>query len=155
MAKLPALPYIRSTVSQGLSANQSYRQYQSLARSQDLEGMRRQDYLRLYSETVAIRGQAATAMGRPKNTVPAADEIISRSTVNARGYGQWVAIYQRTSGTGDFYHTPFLIKTNEPITPEEAEARALAYLDQQPDEYNRVTLGVGYMGTERFNPMQR
>lgn len=155
MAKLPALPFVRSSVTQGLSANQSYRQYRTLARENGLQGMRRQDYLRIYSETIAARGNAARAMQQPKDRVPNTDEIVNRSTVNARGYGQWVAIYQRTSGQNDFIHMPFLVKTREPITPAEAEARAMQYLEQEPDAYNRVTIGVGYMGTEQFNPMQR
>lgn len=155
MAKLPALPFVRSSVTQGLSASESYRQYQQLARENDLRGMRRQDYLRIYSETMAARGNAARAMQQPKDRVPTTDEIVNRSTVRAKGYGQWVAIYQRTSGQNDFMHMPFLVKTSEPITPEEAEARALEFLSQQPDEYNRVTIGVGYMGTEEFNPLEQ
>lgn len=155
MAKLPALPFVRSSVTNGLSANESYRQYRSLAADNGLQSMRRQDYLRIYSETLATRGNALRALSQPKDRVPASDEIVNRSTVNARGYGQWVAIYQRTSGQNDFMHVPFLVKTNEPITPAEAEARAMDYLNQQPDAYDRVTIGVGYLGTEKFNPMDR
>jgi hypothetical protein len=155
MAKLPALPFVRSSVTQGLSANASYRQYSTLARDNGLQGMRRQDYLRVYSETLASRGNAARALTQPKDRPPTNDEIVNRSTVNARGYGQWVAIYQRTSGQDDFMHMPFLVKTREPITPAEAEARALDYLNQEPDAYDRVTIGVGYMGTEHFTPMER
>lgn len=150
MAKLPALPFIRSTLTAGLSANQSYRQFQQLADESGLQGIRRQDYLRLYSETAAARGAAVQGMYAPRDQLP--ERITQRGTIRARGYGSWVSIYQRTRGQSDLIHTPFLIKSSEPITPAEAEARALDYLNQEPDAYNRVTLGVGYLHTEEFTP---
>lgn len=152
MARLPALPFARSGVTQGLSANAAYRNYIGQARENDLTGIRRQDFLRLYGETRALRSTARTAIGLPKDQLPDVKDIVNRGTVNARGYGQWVMVHQRTSGTSDFFSTPFLIKSGQPLTPEEAEQRALGYLDQQPDAYNRVTIGVGYVGTEHFQP---
>lgn len=152
MAKLPALPYVRSGVTQGLSANEAYRRYQSQARDNDLQGTRRQDFLRLYSETRTARANAVQAMQAPKDQLPGADEIVHRTTINARGYGQWVMIYQRTSGQSDFMQQPFLVKSSQPITPAEAERRALDFLTDDDNTYNRVTLGVGYVGTEQFHP---
>ena len=116
--------------------------------------MRRQDYLRLYSQTRSSREQTQVAIQLPKDVIPSADNIIRRDTERARGFGQWVAIYQRTRGQADFMSTPFLVKTNQPITPAEAEQRALAFLETAPDEYDRITLGVGYMGSEQFFPRQ-
>lgn len=150
MAKLPALPYVRASVTQGVPPSQAYAQYQLTAHESGLTGMRKQDFLRLYSQTVALRGHAALAMNYPKDQPP--EQTIPRNTVRARGYGQWVAIYQRTSNGSDFFHTPYLVKSSRPLTPAEAEAEALGYLELQPDEYDRVTLGVGYMGTEQFIP---
>jgi hypothetical protein len=112
--------------------------------------MRRQDYLRLYSQTRALRGNAAEAIKAPKDTVPST--IPERDTEHARGYGQWVMIYQRTSGESDLITLPYLVKSSEALTPAEAEAQAEAYLQIKPDRYNRVTIGVGYVGTERFTP---
>lgn len=156
MPKLPALPFVRQSVSQGLSANQAYRDYRSLAGEQGLRGMRRQDFLRLYSETRDVRADVADAMDRPKDVVPSGSDIIERTTEYATGYGTWVSIYQRTRGMDDLIHTPFLIKTAEPITPAEAEQRAQWFLEQEePDVYNRITLGVAYTGTNRFVRRQR
>lgn len=152
MAKLAALPYVRSGVTQGLSANAAYRNYQDTAHSQDLQGTRRQDFLRLYSETRASRARVGDAMQQDKDALPAGDQIQKRTTINARGFGQWVMIYQRTGGQADFMKTPFLIKSNQPITPAEAEARARDYLSDDENAYNRVTLGVGYAGTEQYFP---
>lgn len=152
MARIPPLPFVRSGVSQGWSANQAYRHYQSTAQDAGVQGVRRQDFLRLYSETIALRGLAAEAIDMPKDQLPT--RIEPRGTRRATGYGHWVAIYQRTSGSSDLLLQPFLVKSREPLTPAEAEARAREYLDKEPERYNRVTLGVGYLGTEQFVPDQ-
>lgn len=148
MPKLPALPFARSAVTQGLSANQAYANYRQAAGEVGARGMRRQDFLRLYSETRAMRADLAEAMDRPKNLVPSSDQINTRTSEYQTGFIQSVIIYQRTRGEQDLIETPFMIKTNRPITPGEAEQRAQWYLEQEePDVYNRVTLGVAYTGT--------
>lgn len=155
MARLPALQYVRSGVTQGLSANAAYRNYQATAQENDLQGMRRQDFLRLYSHTVNVRAQALEAMDAPKDEVAGGLTIPTRPTVTATGYGHWVGIHQRTRGESDYIFTPYLIKSNAPMTPAAAEARAIEFLQQAPDVYDRVTLGVVYMGAEEFQPTQR
>lgn len=152
MAKLPALPYVRAGLSQGLSANAAFRDYRTQARENGLSANRRQDFLRLYSQTSRLRGQAAEAIDAPKDVPGGGLRPVQRDTEQARGFGHWVAIFQRTSGTSDFISTPFLIKSATLLTPAEAEARALAYLEQEPDTYNRTTLGVTFTGVERFAP---
>lgn len=148
--KLPALQFIRQSITAGLGASQTYDQYLATVKANDWRGMRKQDFLRLYSQTVNVRQAVREQMNAPRNVVPSTIE--ARGTINARGYGTWVGIHQRSSGQSDYIFTPFLIKSNVPITPEEAEQRALDFLDQQPDEYNRTTIGVGYLSTEHFIP---
>lgn len=116
--------------------------------------MRRQDYLRLYSQTRSLRDQASEAIQAPKDIIAGGLTPVERTTVKATGYGHWVGIYQRSRNGSDFYHTPFLVKSSRPITPAEAEQRAMDYLQTAPDEYDRVTLGVGFMGVEHFVPKQ-
>lgn len=148
--KFPALQYIRQSITNGVGATASYNSYLSIVKANEWRGLRKQDYLRLYSQTANVRAGVAGQMNAPRNTVPSTIE--RRGTINARGYGTWVGIHQRTAGQSDYIFTPFLIKSNKPITPQEAEGRALAYLDEQPDEYNRVTIAVGYLNTEQFLP---
>ncbi len=148
--KLPALTFIRQSITAGLGASQTYDQYLATVKANDWRGMRKQDFLRLYSQTVNVREAVKESMNAPRNVPPSNPE--KRDTIKARGYGTWVGIHQRTSGESDYIFTPFLIKSNAPITPEEAEQRAAAYIDQQPDEYNRVVMGIGYLTTERFVP---
>lgn len=155
MAKLPALPYVRTGVTEGLSANAAYRHYQDTAHSQDLTGMRRQDFLRLYSHTISVRARALEAMQAPKDLPAGGMDIPVRPTINVTGYGHWVGIHQRTRGESDYIFTPYLVKANAPMTPADAEGRALEFLQQAPDMYDRVTLGVVYMGAEQFQPTGR
>lgn len=151
MAKLPILPYARKSITEGLSANRAYRNYRAAAGELGERGVRRQDFLRIYSETLAARERDVAGMDRPKNTVPSADEIQTRTGVRARGYYTWVSIYQRTKGQDDLIHTPFAIRSNQPITPAEAEQRAMWWLEnEEPDVYNRMTLGVTYTHTDFF-----
>lgn len=152
MARLPALPYVRSGVTEGLSANASYRNYQSTAKENGLTGMRRQDYLRMYSQTINSREGVLDAMNAPKDLPAGGLPLKPRDTIQATGIGHWIGIHQRTRGQSDYIFTPFLVKSNTPMTPGEAEARALDYLQQAPDVYDRITLGVVYMGAEQFTP---
>lgn len=151
MAKLPALPFARSAVTQGLGPYAAYRRYQDLAHSQGLRGVRQQDFVRLHQETQAMRADVAEAMGRPKNVVPTYDQIKERTTRGVPGHISWVGIWQRTRGQSDLIFTPYAVRTDKPITPAEAEQRAQWYLEQEePDVYNRITLGVSYTGTNRL-----
>lgn len=152
MAKLPALPYVRTGVTQGMSANATYRQYQALARENGLQGMRRQDFLRLFSFTLNSRARVLEGMNAPKDLVAGGMTVPERPTINATGYGHWVGIHQRTRGQSDYIFTPFLVKSNTPMTPAEAEQRALDYLAVAPDVYDRVTTGVSFMNIEQFTP---
>lgn len=150
MASLPALPFVRAAVSEGLSANAAYRQFREQAASAGLSGIRRQDFLRIYSQTLAARARVPEMLRAPKDTIPS--DIQPRDTVHARGYGSWVLIMQRTRAGSDFFAQPWLIKSRQPITPAEAEQRALAYLQTEPDQYNRTTLGVTFLNAERYTP---
>jgi hypothetical protein len=104
----------------------------------------------LHSETLNLRGNAAEAIKAPKDQIPTT--IAPRGTEHVSGHGTWVSVYQRSSGETDLIHMPYLVKSHQPITPEEAEQQVVEYLQREPDKYNRVTLGIGYVGTEKFMP---
>lgn len=152
MPKIPALSHVRSSVTQGLSANAAYRDYQSTAHDQGLQGMRRQDYLRLYSQTRNLRKQAEQLLDAPKNIINGGVTPEPRNTIHARGYGYWVAVHQRTVGDNDFLTQPFLLKSHTQLTPAEAERRVGEFLANSEHEYDRVVLGVGIVGIEEFHP---
>ena len=155
MAQLPALPWVRSGVTQGLSANESYRRFQQAARSEGLQGLRRQDYLRLHSETLGARGRSGLAIGAPRNELPSQELQSPRTTERASGYGSWVMVYQRAKGETEIIQQPWLIRSNELITPEEAERRVGEAIAQNPYEYDRTLIGVGYVGTDVYIPRGR
>lgn len=154
MAKLPALQWIRRDVSSGLSANASYREYTAASAEAGAEGMRRQDFLRLYSETVNARGRVSAAVAAPKTELPSRDIIAQRTKAGRGGYGSWVMVYQRTKGESDLVAEPWLLRSDELLTPEEAERRVGSAIAQNPYEYPRVVIGIGYVGTDEYNPPQ-
>lgn len=152
MPRLPALPIIRGGITEGLSANATYRQYRAAAAAEGLETLRRQDFLRLYSQTVGLRGQAAAAASAPKNVPHGGLTPQKRDTLRARGFGYWVGMYQRTRGGADFQMKPWLVKSFTPLTPEEVESRAGEAWAAGERDYDFVILGIGFLGVEEFNP---
>ena len=152
MAKLPALPYVRRGVTQGLSANEAYRRFQQTARAEGLQALRREDFLRLYSETRAARGRSAAAAAHPKTELPTPELISPRTKTGRKGYGSWVMVYQRTKGERDLIAMPWLLRSDELLTPEDAESRVGVYIATNPYEYDRVVIGIGYVGTDRYGP---
>lgn len=155
MPQLPALPFIRRGVTEGLSGNATYRHYQTTAHENGLVGMRRQDFQRMFSQTLNSRAGVLDAMNAPKDLISGGLAVNPRDTINATGYGHWVGIHQRTRGQDDYIFTPFLVKSNNALTPADAEARAMDYLQQAPDVYDRILRGITYMGTELFTPIAR
>lgn len=152
MARLPALPFVRSSVTQGLSASESYRRFVSTAHEQGLTGIRRQDYLRLYSETRAARGTTGAAMAAPRDALPSPELINRRTTHHTTGYGSWVMVYQRPTGGGETFKQPWLIRSSELLTPAEAERRVGQFIAENPYNYGRTVTGIGYMGTDEYTP---
>ena len=152
MAKpiFPALPFIRASITSGLGPSQTYDQFLAIVKANEWRGMRKQDFLRLYSQTVNVRESVKVSQYAQRNAIPSTIE--NRDTIRARGYGQWVGIHMRTAGQNDYIFQPYLVKTAEPITPERAEQVARDFVETQADEYNRVIIGVGYLSTERFIP---
>lgn len=158
MPKIPALPFIRSGISQGWSGRQAYREFQALAKEMTAETgeryvtMRMHDFQRLYTQTLVHRQDIVNAITRPVDRLPLGPEVNIRNTERATGYGTWVVLSQRTRGESDFIQTPYLIKSAQPITPQEAIDRVMQFAERDENNYNRVTLSVMYTGTERFIP---
>lgn len=152
MAKLPALPYIRRGVTEGLSANASYREFQAAAHAEGLTGIRRQDYLRMYAQTIASRATLSQALSHPKTDLPTPDMIKPRRSTVKRGYLSWVQIYTRPTGGAGLDEQRWAIRSDEPLTPEEAERRAGMAIAQNPYDYETTIVGIGYIGTQELSP---
>lgn len=117
-------------------------------------GMRRQDFLRLFSQTRRLRDQSSDLLDAPKDLAHGGVIPQPRDTVRTRGYGYWVAVYQRSVGQQDFMSSPYLIKSFTPLTPEEAERRVQSYITESEEKYDRKVLGVGLVGVEEFQPRE-
>lgn len=163
MPQIPALPFIRGAITQGLSGNQAYRQYQALAREQTAatgerwSGMRRNTFQVLYSQTRAIRQNVPSAIEAPKDKVPEADDIDARSYRHGKGYLNWATVFVRAPGTNDVEPYFHAIRSEEPLTPGETEQRAeAAIMDAIQQAHGSlegyVFHGSLYTGTERLVP---
>jgi hypothetical protein len=152
MAKLPALPFIRAGLSQGLNQADTLRQYRAAAAEAGLTGMRTHDFQRLYNEIGALRGQAGQAIEAPKDIPGGGLQPRPWSTQDKSGFIHWVSIYQTERATGALIHMPYAIKSDRILTPAEAEQRTLDFLSTQPDNYNRRTIGVTFSGLAELQP---
>lgn len=165
MPKIPALPFVRSGITSGLSANQALRDYQAAARQATAEtGERwtatdRTVFLQLYSQTRAIREQTAEAMAAPKNIPAGGLTIPERASVRATGYGQWARIYSRPVGGTEVEPLYYFVRSDVPLTPQEVEDRARAdfeanAIDEHGSMFNNVISGVAFTGIERLVPTE-
>lgn len=152
MAKLPAMQYVRRGLTEGLSANAALRSFQQAAHDQGLQALRRQDFLRLYSATRAARARTAAAMAADRTSPPGQEIINEKPNSATEGYGSWVMVYQRQTGGTEPFQQPWLLKSEELLTPEEAERRVGELIAQNPYDYGRTVTGVQYIGTDHYTP---
>lgn len=150
MAVLPALPFIRSSVSQGLSGNEAYRRFVATAHEQGLTGIRRHDFTRLYSQTRAARGRMGEAMGAPRDVLPSPEMISPGRGESRHRFISWVMTYQREVGGTEITQEPWAVGSEELLTPEEAERRIGEAVANSPQSYPRRFLGAVYTGTDDF-----
>lgn len=150
MAKANALAFIRQAISQGLSANAAYKQGQEMAASQGLRFLRRDTFLRMYSQNRASRAQWEAAAAQPVDQPP--ETVKQRDTIRARGYGTWVEMVMRTVGTGELQYNRFLVKSHAPMTPQEAMDTANQVWQQNASQYPMTLVGMTYRGTEFYTP---
>lgn len=165
MPKIPALPFVRSGVSAGLSANQAYRDYQQAAQQASFEtgdvytASNRSAFLQLYSSTRSVRANVQEAMNAPKTEPAGGLPIPERESVRATGYGQWAVVFSRPIGSSEVERLFYFQRSNEPLTPEEVEQRARAdfeasAVDEHGSMYRNIIEGVAYTGTEKLTPTQ-
>lgn len=152
MATLPAMPWVRSGLSQGLSANAALGAFRQAAQEQGLSAIRRQDFLRLYSATRSAREATREAMAADRTSAPDQGIIREMPLSAEEGYGSWVMVYQRQTGGSEPFQQPWLLKSEELLTPEEAERRVGELIAQNPYDYGRTVTGVQYIGTDHYTP---
>jgi hypothetical protein len=161
--KIPALPYVRSGVSNGLSANATLRMYQQAAQQASVEigervtAMDRTAFLRLYSQTRSLRANVQAAMNAPKDQPAGGLPAIPRDTVRATGYGNWATVYVREIGSPYVEPLYHLIRSQSPLTPQEVEDQVIAAFEEYvTDKHGTLqghfVEGVSYTGTELFTP---
>ena len=163
MPKIPALPFARGGVSAGLSANEAFRQYQAAARTateqtgEEYTAGRRDVFLQMYASTLAARNRIGDAMQAPKDIPAGGLDIVQRPSVRATGYGNWSVIFSRPIGSSDLETLFYYQRSDEPLTPEEVEARAredfeASATDVHGSQYRNTIEGIMFTGTELLIP---
>lgn len=149
---LPPLSFIRSAITQGINRTNAYRQFTQTAHEQGLVGVRRSTFSQLFSEEIGVREQSKGGISADRFATPDATTFNQRTTVSARGYGQWVKVYYRNKGEDQLYDEPWLIKSSEPLTPYDAESQVGALIAQHEGEYDKVFVAAAYMTTDQYTP---
>lgn len=163
MPQIPILPYIRSGITQKQSANAIYRTIQAAAREQSSltgerwTGVNRQSFFRLYGETLSLRQAVGSAMEAPKDRIPDATDINTRSLRHGQGYLQWATVFIRQPGQTDTEPIFHAIRSDNPLTPAEVEMQAQQVVQNATQQAHGtlagyVFQGAVYTGTERLLP---
>ncbi len=148
--KIYPTPSIIRAIREGLSANESLRQFRAAGGS-----IRRSVWLRLYADTKAnidARGGELTAS---LDAFPGGRDVQVFDTVNARGVLQQVEISYRIKGSDQIETRPFSLTGTEFVTRQQAIEEALrvygdAVSSGQYEE--QVILGATYVGSYIMQP---
>jgi hypothetical protein len=136
-----------SAIKDGLSANAGL----NAARAAGL-GVRRETWLKLYSEAKSALVGAPKEMSAPLNRRPTSAELFAFEAPNARGYLHQVDVYVRDRETGDVSVRPYSIRTDELLIRDDAIATALDAFGGNADRYNEQVLGAAHVGAYVFVP---
>lgn len=116
-------------------------------------------FQQMYSQALAARAQIADALTAPKDQPGGGLTPVTRSTVRASGYGNWVSLFHRPVGSSEVERFYYLAKSNRPLTPMEAEAKAIedfetAAQDEHGTVYRSVIEGAIFTGVEQYIPTE-
>ena len=163
MPKIPALPFVRAGVSAGLSANESFRQYQAAAQQareqtgEEYTAGNRAAFLQLYSSVRSARSSVTAAMTAPKDVPLGGLTPVDVPSRLARGLHSWAALFVRPVGSSDVERLNYYIRHDQPLTPAEVEARARADWEASRQQEHGtaegyVLEGVTFTGVENLQP---
>ena len=124
------------------------------------QGIGRQSFLRLYSETLAARQKVGRALDYDIDQLPDASVMADRSSRFSKGFITWLTIYTRQQGITDIETQFFAVHSKQPITPSEAMAKARqGFEDNAQQEHGSNAgysfIGATYSGTWRMQPLSR
>lgn len=159
MPKIPALPFVRTGISQGWSANTAYASYQAAAddlseqTGQNWTAGRRTVFLQMYSSLRYTREQIPEALAAPKDVPFGGLTPASRPSTMRSGYLYAAAAWTRPIGSADLEQTIHLVASNDALTPGEVESRVRQQIEdsaaQEHGTFTNYTIeGVSFTGVE-------
>jgi hypothetical protein len=113
----------------------------------------------MYSEVREARARVPEAMGAPKDLPGGGLPSIDRQTTRPGGYANWATVHYRPIGTSDVQRGTYFLRSAEPLTPEEVEARVRADFEAEAQDvhgstFRMVLEGAAYTGYERLVPVK-
>lgn len=107
----------------------------------------------LYGQAAAAAANVARSMDLPVDHYPTGDEITSWTTRTSTGFGQRVQVLQQ-GPDGEIFSTPYLLRTDEPVSIREAINAATTSYQLNADRYGVQVIGGIYTGTFAMEPQQ-
>lgn len=150
MAKVTRIPYplnvAQLAVSEGISADEAWSTYKAvrLHASRDV-------FDQLYGEAATAKANVQRSMNLPLDQLPDQEAITPWTTRASSGFGQRVQVLQR-GPDGEVFSSPYLLRTDQLVTPAEAIQAAIVSFTANADKYQVTVLGGYYTGTFDLQP---
>lgn len=165
MPKLPALPWIRAGIAQGLSGREAYRRYFATVTSLSSEtgetwhGVRTYTFQQQYSQIRQARGNVPAAMAAPKTEPGGGLPVPPRQVTRPGGYLNWGVGFVRVIGTSAVDMTIHAIRSQQLLTPQEVENRIRQMIEDSAQEShgtfeNHTIEGVVFTGVQELVPIE-
>lgn len=140
-----------AAVKLNLSANEALRQYREGGGA-----IRRETWLRLYSQARAAGIIAATEAALPLTRMPLATEIRTLDTKTARGWVQYADVYVRDADTGEVTVHHWALRGTSLLSREAVIERAMNKIAESATHEGTldpgVVIGAVYTGTYQMVP---
>ena len=148
-AILGTLPSALIAAREGMSANQFYRELQSLGM-----GARRSEVLSIYKMAQSIIARSPDELFRDIGSKPAGHETTPWPTKNSSGILQTVSLVYRDRTTGTITRTYWSTKNETPMTRENAMAAAINAYSDHAEEYDQDLIGAIHTGAYVLTPFE-
>lgn len=146
------------SINQSLQEGLSQRAAMERARSEQGLAFSNSTFRTVWANQQLAIADAPSALSHPMDQLPTEDMIREDNWGSAGSFYTWVRMQQRTVGTADIMSQYMVVRTDAPVSPDEAIETLLAKLSdaEQPNDTgkNLVYLGAEVWGWTQVPPLQ-
>lgn len=117
-------------------------------------GIRRQVALRIYSQARVLAAEYGAEPTRPLDRAPTSDELRQWPTRSTGGVLQTVSLYYREKVTGNIVQRFYNVKSDQPLTRQEAVNKAIDSYALNAIRYQQDLIGAFHTGTALLVPQE-